>query len=232
MLSQIKPEKGLKTEWSGTMRITKKHDERRNEILEVAEQLFYAKGFERCTVNDILKEVAIAKGTFYHYFKSKEEVMDAIISRNIEIVIGRVEKTLKRDDIDPVEKLMNAFLAMRVNDKVGSNMLDDLHRPENALLHQKILNQMIGSMAPILVKIIEEGIEKNVWSCRYPLQYMQIFLAASLTLTDEGIFEVDADSKMKIITALISMLEKMLDVHEDLFVQLFIQNRDRPNVRD
>lgn len=227
MLFQIKLEKDLKTEWSETMRIIKKHDERRNEILEVAEQLFYAKGFERCTVNDILKEVDIAKGTFYHYFKSKEEVMDAIISRNIEIVISRVEKTLKRDDIDPVKKLMNAFLAMRINDKVDSNMLDDLHKPENALLHQKILNQMIGSMAPILVKIIEEGIEKNVWSCRYPLQYMQIFLAASLTLTDEGFFEVDADSQMKIMAALISMLEKMLDVHEDLFMQLFIQNGDQ-----
>jgi len=206
------------------MRIIKKHDERRNEILDVAERLFYTKGYERCTVNDILKEISIAKGTFYHYFKSKEEVMDVIIARYIEIVTFRAEKVLNRDDISPDEKLMNSFMAMRINDKVGSDMLDDLHKAENALLHQKILHQMIELMAPILVKIIEEGIEKEVWSCRYPLQYMQIFLAASLTLTDEGIFEVDADSQMKIMAALISTFEKMLDVPENSFMQLYIRN--------
>ncbi|MGB5824754.1 MAG: TetR/AcrR family transcriptional regulator [Proteocatella sp.] len=208
------------------MRIIKKYDERRDEILDAAERLFYSKGFERCTVNDILKEVDIAKGTFYHYFKSKEEAMDAIISRNIEIVVIRAEEIIKRDDFNPVEKLMNAFLAMRIDDKFGNNMLDDLHKPENALLHQKNLNQMIGSMAPILVKVIEEGIEKNVWSCRYPLQYMQVFLAASLTLTDKGIFEADDDSQMIIMAALISMLEKMLEVSENSFMELYLQNWD------
>ncbi|HWT73144.1 MAG TPA: TetR family transcriptional regulator [Mobilitalea sp.] len=44
------------------MRITKEFDERRKEILDTAERLFHTKGYEKCTVNDILKEVAIAKG--------------------------------------------------------------------------------------------------------------------------------------------------------------------------
>lgn len=206
------------------MRITKEYDERRNEILDVAEKLFHEKGYEKCTVNDILKEVAIAKGTFYYYFKSKEEVMDAIVLRYKEIILCRAEKVLKKIDISPEEKLMHVFLAMRINDKVDSDMLSELHKNENALLHQKTLNQIVTAMAPILVKVIEEGIEKKIWRCRYPLQYMQIFLVSSLTLTDEGIFELDADSQMKVIAALVSMLEKMLDVPEDSFMQVFVQN--------
>lgn len=206
------------------MRITKEYDERRNEILDVAEKLFHEKGYEKCTVNDILKEVAIAKGTFYYYFKSKEEVMDAIVLRYKEIILFRAEKVLKKVDISPEEKLMHAFLAMRINDKVDSDMLNELHKNENALLHQKTLNQIVTAMTPILVKVIEEGIEKKVWRCRYPLQYMQIFLVSSLTLTDEGIFELDADSQMKVIAALVSLLEKMLDVPEDSFMQVFVQN--------
>lgn len=201
------------------MRIVKEYDERRNEILDTAERLFRAKGYEKCTVNDILKEVGIAKGTFYYYFKSKEEVLDAIVSRYKEIVVSRAEKILKKDDISPVEKLMHVFRAMRINDEVDSDMLNELHKAENALLHQKTLNQIVTVIAPILVKVIEEGIEKKVWSCRYPLEYMQIFLAASLSLTDEGIFELDADAQMKVMAALISMLEKMLDVPEDSFIQ-------------
>ncbi|SCY22578.1 TetR/AcrR family transcriptional regulator [Alkaliphilus peptidifermentans] len=206
------------------MRITKEYDERKNEILNAAEKLFDGKGYEKCTINDILKEVGIAKGTFYYYFKSKEEVVDAIVSRYKEVVVSRAEKILKNDNINPEEKLMHVFMAMRIKEEVNSDILDDMHKTENALLHQKALNQIVTAMAPILVKVIEEGIEKKVWSCRYPLQYMQIFLAASLTLTDEGIFELDADSQMKVLAALISTLEKMLDVPEDSFMKLFMQN--------
>lgn len=209
--------------WSELMRIIKEYDERRNEILDISERLFQGKGYEKCTVNDILKEVGIAKGTFYYYFKSKEEVMDAVVERYKEIIVLRAEKVLGKDDIRPEEKLIHAFMAMRINDKVDNDMLNELHKTENALLHEKILNQIITAMAPVLVKIIEEGIQKKAWNCRYPLQYMQIFLAASLTLTDEGIFVLDADSQRSVIAALIAMLEKMLDIPEDSFMQLFMQ---------
>jgi len=208
------------------MRITKDYDERKNEILDASERLFHIKGYEKCTVNDIIKEVSIAKGTFYYYFKSKKEVMDLIVTRYIDIVISRVNEIIKKDDISSEEKLLFAFISMRINNQDGGYILDEMHKVENTLLHQKTLNQMITDMAPILVEIIEEGIEKNAWSCRYPLQYMQIFLASSLTLTDEGIFELDTDSQMKVMPALISILERMLDVPEDSFLQLFMKNQE------
>lgn len=202
------------------MRIIKKYDDRRNEILNTAEKLFHAKGYDKCTVNDILKEVNIAKGTFYYYFKSKKEVLDSVVSRYTDIVVSRVEEILTKDDINPEEKLMRTFMAMRIKDEVDDNTFDELHKNENALLYQETLNQIITVMSPVLVKIIEEGIEKKVWSCKYPLQYMQIFLAASITITDEGIFELDDNSQEKVMEALIAVLEKMLDVPENFFMQM------------
>lgn len=204
------------------MRIVKEYDERKNEILDVAERLFLAKGYEKCTVNDILNEIAIAKGTFYYYFKSKEEVMDAIVARNKDIIVGRAEEILEQDHINPEEKLLQAFKAMQI--KADSAMLEELHKTENVLLHQKTLSSIVTAMAPILAAIIEEGNEKKAWSCRYPLQYMQIFLAAALTLTDEGIFELEADAKMRVMAALGSIFEKMLGVPEDSYIKLFMQN--------
>lgn len=206
------------------MRITKEYDERRNEILDTAERLFHTKGYEKCTINDILREVGIAKGTFYYYFKSKQEVLVEIISRYTNLVITRGEKVLMIKDISPEEKLMRVFLAMRIDNEVGRDVLDEMHKPENALLHLKSLKAIVTGIAPILVRVIEEGMEKKVWHCKYPLEYMQIFLAASLSLTDEGIFELDGESQMRILTAMISMLEKMLEVPEDSFMQLFNQN--------
>jgi AcrR family transcriptional regulator len=207
------------------MRIIKEHDERRIEILDTAEKLFHTKGYEKCTVNDILKEVAIAKGTFYYYFKSKQEVLDAIVARYTEIVVNRVGEIIARGDLKPQEKLLSAFMSMNINNQVGSEILEEMHKTENALLHQRTLNQMISALAPALATIVEEGVEKKVWNCKFPLQDMQIFLAASLTLTDEGIFEQDAASQRKIMAALIGMLEKMLEVPGDSFMELFIQSQ-------
>ncbi|WP_326513971.1 TetR/AcrR family transcriptional regulator [Clostridium intestinale] len=203
------------------MRITKEHDERRNEILDIAEKLFHIKGYDKCTINDILKEVGIAKGTFYHYFKSKEEVLDAIVSRYKYVVITKVNEVANNDVITLEEKLMGAFMSMRIIDQLDSEMINEMHKMENALLHQKILNQIVIEVAPILVKIIKEGVEKKVWNCKFPLEYMQIFLASSITLTDEGIFEFGEEHKNKIIEALISVLEKMLEVSENSFIKLF-----------
>jgi len=205
------------------MRITKEHDIRKNEILDTAEKLFYLKGYEVCTVNDILAAIGIAKGTFYHYFKSKEEVLDSLVWRYKELIVERAEEILALDTIRPEEKLMRAFMAMKIANQIDEAMLDDLHKTENVLLNQKILNQIVMTMSPILVSVIEEGIGKGVWTCRYPLQYMQIFLASALSLTDEGLFALDADSQMMVMAALISLLEKMLDVPEDSFMQLFMQ---------
>lgn len=65
------------------MRLIKNPEERRNEILDAAEILFITKGYTKATVMDILQACNIAKGTFYYYFQSKEEVMNAIVMRFI-----------------------------------------------------------------------------------------------------------------------------------------------------
>jgi AcrR family transcriptional regulator len=66
------------------MRVSKKHDVRLHEILDAAQSLFAQKGYEETTVNDILDRVGIGKGTFYHYFQSKEDALAGVISRVVE----------------------------------------------------------------------------------------------------------------------------------------------------
>lgn len=64
-----------------TMRIVKEADVRKNEILDAAGILFSEKGYDNTSVTDIMNAVGIAKGTLYHHFKSKEDIMDALIKR-------------------------------------------------------------------------------------------------------------------------------------------------------
>ena len=209
------------------MRITKEHDERKTEILNTAERLFFTKGFDACTINDILKEIGIAKGTFYHYFTSKNEVLDAIVDRYTQTIMVRVNQVIENQSMQPVEKLMNAFMAMKMEGQMEDYLIEEMHKVDNMVLHQRTLSQVIKFMAPALATIVEEGIKDNVWKCSYPLQYMQIFLASAVTLTDEGIFEVDESQQMQMMVALITTLERMLEVQEGMFLELFMQQEGK-----
>jgi len=60
-------------------RVTKVPEERKQELIDTAERLFLEKGYEQTTVADIVREIEVAQGTFYYYFSSKEEILEAII---------------------------------------------------------------------------------------------------------------------------------------------------------
>lgn len=91
------------------MRIIKEPEERKTEILDTAEHLFITKGYGKTTINDILKEIGIAKGTFYYYFKSKEEVMNAIVLRFVSVGVRKAREIVADNTLTAHEKI-TAFI--------------------------------------------------------------------------------------------------------------------------
>lgn len=79
------------------MRIVKDAVVRKNEILDVAEKLFCADGYNNTSTNDILAEVGIARGTLYYHFKSKEDILDAMIDRILEETITKARNIALND---------------------------------------------------------------------------------------------------------------------------------------
>lgn len=55
----------------------------REHIVDAADQLFYQQGFEHTSFSDIAQLVHISRGNFYHHFKSKDEILDAVISKRL-----------------------------------------------------------------------------------------------------------------------------------------------------
>jgi AcrR family transcriptional regulator len=199
------------------MKVSKEYSERRNEILDAAGRLFSTKGYEKCTVNDILDAVGIAKGTFYYYFKSKEEVLDAIIDRVTEIVVARAEEAASNPELSPVMKMLNTMLSMKVEIEVDNDLMEGLHKPENALMHEKSINLMVTRVTPVLTKVVDEGISQGIFKSDFPIQYMQIFLTSSIILLDDGIFQVKPEEQQTTLRALVALLEKMLGVADETF---------------
>ncbi len=198
------------------MRISKEHDVRRNEILDKAAGLFEANGYNKTTINDILREVNIAKGTFYYYFKSKEELMDAIIDRYMEIGLERAEVVKARKDLSPTEKLLQVILALRMGGP-KNGVIEELHNPENALMHQKSISGIVLGLTPIMTDIVNEGIAAGDFTTPFPPQTIQIMLSASMTLTDQGIFSFTQEEQFLLIQAIVYSFETLLGAKKGSF---------------
>lgn len=209
------------------MRITKDPIERRNEILDVAAKLFTTKGYAKTTINDILQEIKIAKGTFYYYFKSKEEVMDAIITRMSDTYVTRAKEVAARTDLGANEKLFQVLMANR-NDDQKDQMIEQLHEVENAQMHQKSLVETIQQMTPVLTDILKQGINEGVYHTPYPREMVEIILVSSQFLFDEGIFHWEPQELEQKTAAFIWMLETTLGAKKDSFAyvaQMMQQDR-------
>ena len=93
------------------MRIVKEAQERKNEILDVAERLFCSKGFDNTSTNDILNEIGIARGTLYYHFKSKEDILDAMIERLTNQIVAKAATIALDDSIPVLERLTRTILS-------------------------------------------------------------------------------------------------------------------------
>lgn len=206
------------------MRIVKEYGERKREILAIAQKLFLQKGYDKCSVNDILKEIGIAKGTFYYYFSSKEEVLDAIIEQLVIKVCLRVERIVEQPFESSLEKLLAVAMAMRVKNQLEEGLLDELHRPDNALMHQKSLVALEEAMLPYFVEVIKEGIQSGAFQCAFPEEYMRIFLTSAFVLLDDGFFEFEQEEQQKLFRGLISILAKMLEIDEEKAWQMIMKH--------
>src|SRR5690606_35381288 len=113
------------------MRVTKKAEERRNEILDAADELFGQKGFDGATTKDILEKVGIARGTLYHHFKSKEDIMDALIERYNVRLLGAAQKIAADKSIPVVERIIRVVMALNINGGSSTEIMEHIHQPQN-----------------------------------------------------------------------------------------------------
>lgn len=203
------------------MRIVKNPEERKTEILDTAERLFAIKGYSQTTIVDILNEIGIAKGTFYHYFKSKEEVMDAIIMRVINADVTAAKAIVDDAELSSIAKLFQILIMQKPQDGGGKEkMLEQFHQPGNAEMHQKSLVQSIRHMAPVLAQVVEQGIEEQVMSTDYPHETIEFLLASGQLIFDQGLFHWDTDQAQRRGKAFISMMEAALGTEKGKFDEM------------
>jgi AcrR family transcriptional regulator len=191
------------------LRTVKEANERKNEILDVAKDLFMKQGYNQTNTNEIVKAVGIARGTLYYHFKSKEEIMDAIIVRQGDELVRRAENIADDKMQSVFERIFNIIMSLKIEEQ-EQELVAHIHRPENALMHQRIEKMIVEKITPILTEVILEGIEEGVFKTAYPYECVEMILIYANTAFDEVDSDyLDRDLRKK-VNGFIYNLERLL----------------------
>ena len=154
------------------VRISKDYDERRTELLDAAQSLFYDQGYESTTVDAIIDKVGVAKGTFYYYFDSKVGLLNALADRLSAAGLEEIRRIVELDDMDALAKLNRFFELSRglkvANKEIIRALLRVVFKDDNILLRHKLNARSISLVSPEMTKIIRQGVEEGIFDTPYP----------------------------------------------------------------
>lgn len=195
------------------MREMKKAEERRNEILDAADELFTQKGFDGTSTSNILEKVGIARGTLYYHFKSKEDIMDALIERYTSTMLAKARAIAEDKSIAVNERILRVVMALNIqHENGGQEIMEHVHKPQNALMHRKIQLVVMNQVPPILTAIIRDGIEQGVYHTPYPYECMEMIIAYTNAVFDDDLVLMTDEERAARIPAFIFNVERMLGV--------------------
>ena len=191
------------------VRIVKKTSERRSEIVKAARHLFQTKEYDKATMQDIMVSLGIAKGTIYHYFKSKEALLEAVIENIVEENLAKMQKVIQGVKGDALHKFQLLVRAGNIAED-QSNILDHLHRRGNDLLHVRILAATLVKQAPFYAELIAQGCREKLFQTDTPLECAEFILAAVQFLTDVGIYHWSPEDLARRVQAFPKLIEQQL----------------------
>ena len=158
--------------------MAKTKEERRNEIIETAGKLFEEKGYEQTQVQDIVNEIGVAKGLFYYYFKSKDEVMEVLAVRYADAIIDAVNKLIDKDiaTFDKINRIFQIFIDS-AEKKFGIFM--GILNVKNGITHERIFFNVGKKMVPLVTELILSGNDNGECNCSDP-KFITEFLVSGL----------------------------------------------------
>ena len=169
-------------------RTVKSPDQRRSELLATAQQLFFTKGYSATSVSDITKSMNVAKGTFYYYFDSKMELLEALVDDFTEQAMAVMSPIVEDETLKAAVKWQAVFhtgAAWKTEHRDELLVvLRAMNSPGNVLLWHKRRARALETTAPMIGRIIQQGITEGVFSTEYVEESAEIALAIMQSVND------------------------------------------------
>ena len=181
----------------------KKGEKRKQDLIQIAYRLFITRGYEHTSVDEIIAEAGIAKGTYYYYFESKEQMLEDVIGMMLQSETEKAEAVL-HTDLSVPEKIAGIIASIHPAQE-EQTIEDALHRPENVLMHNKARERIFDLVVPILSRAAEEGAEQGLFHCDHiPERVREILILSS------DLFDGHTPFSTAVIDVFIDTVEKIL----------------------
>ncbi|SCW80927.1 transcriptional regulator, TetR family [Rhizobium mongolense subsp. loessense] len=169
------------------MRVKKPPEIRSGELLNCAQRLFFAHGYDNTTINDIIREAGVSKGAFYHYFPSKEALLEAFAARLARESLEEIRPLLDDPKLDAVGRLNTLFAgSRRLKVELGPQLrtvFDVIFRPENIVLFHRIDQAVTRIVVPLLADVLREGTKEGLFDAPDPEAFAEMLLLFRLSLS-------------------------------------------------
>jgi len=157
---------------------------RRDAFLDVAQRLVQAKGFEAMSIQDVLDELDASKGAFYHYFDSKQALLEAVVERFADVAIADLAPVLDDPKLSALRKLERLFagIARRKAEQkeLVLAIIEIWNSDGNAIVREKVRRLTVSRMVPLLSAVIKQGIDEGVFRVASPDETATVFVSLML----------------------------------------------------
>jgi AcrR family transcriptional regulator len=197
---------------------------RRNAILDAAQHAVETTGYEQMAIADLLSELHISSGAFYHYFDSKPALLLALVERMAEEVERLVLPIVHDPKLGALDKLQRFFATLDHHKLAHKRLvlayLRVWYADENAIVRHKLYTSRVKRLTPPLEGIIRQGVEEGVFTTPYPDQAARMIISlledlgyatVELLLSEER-EPSDLTRLQRIVEACADALERVLGV--------------------
>ncbi|MFO7935167.1 MAG: TetR/AcrR family transcriptional regulator [Bacteroidales bacterium] len=142
--------------------------QRREEIILAAEKVFFSRGFERATMDDIAEQAELSKGTLYLYFRSKEDLHLSVALKSIAMLNSTMEeiRQLKENALEKLVKMGRTCIdfSREHPDRMNSIMLLEGFNLQGISYSIQELREMIYRESPVglVLEIVEQGVREKL----------------------------------------------------------------------
>lgn len=193
------------------MRTRKNPVERRREFIDISMELFCSKGYEQTMVQDICRKAGVAKGTFFYYFATKEDVLKAIFEQWSNQFSGEFRR--RAETLGAVPKL-RLFLQMSARENAIEPLVDKLWEEQhNEMVRQLWQRVVMQSFDPLLCEILAKGNEEGAMHVVHVEESLQFFWSIVDAMWPYELKESATEENMTIRSGIASrLMEELLGI--------------------
>jgi AcrR family transcriptional regulator len=140
---------------------------RRDAFVDAAGSMIQTKGYEQMSIQDVLDATGASRGAFYHYFDSKDALLEAVVDRMAAAAMTLVDPIIDDPDLPALEKLSRAFAGIAAFKAERRDLvlavLEVWMSNDNAIVREKLRRRQAGYLQAVLGRIVDQGVGEGVF---------------------------------------------------------------------